>query len=375
MNGGIRVPMVVHWPAGIAGARTRSAHAVDARHRRAADDARRRRRRVAGASSTDGRTRALDGVELRAGAARSRRRLSRATAQHYELAGNRGYIDGGWKIVSLQPPGRADRPRQLDAVRSRRRSDRDDTTLRAQHPDGSPTLVAAFDDDALANHVYPLDNRGVRRSLTVPPYPAKRRSTRRARFARRAARRRWRSSRRWSPTATSASRARFDHAPPATRACSSRSAIRSRASRCYARDGRAARSSITVAQGDAWRRATLPRARAQRVRARLRGAGARRGAATLSLNGAKVAALDLSPTIILGLGVGEGLDVGCDRRLHVTPHYGGDGACAYTGRVDFVRIEPGAAGARQLRESARAARAARLTRPVDVRVVAMQRAA
>jgi hypothetical protein len=53
-----------------------------------------------------------------------------------------------------------------------------------------------------------------------------------------------------------------------------------------------------------------------------------------------VASLDLSPTIILGLGAGEGLDVGCDRRLHVTD-YGGAGSCAYTGTVHFVRIEPG----------------------------------
>ena len=30
----------------------------------------------------------------------------RAHAQHYELAGNRGYIHDGWKIVSLQPPGK-----------------------------------------------------------------------------------------------------------------------------------------------------------------------------------------------------------------------------------------------------------------------------
>ena len=59
------------------------------------------------------------------------------------------------------------------------------------------------------------------------------------------------------------------------------------------------------------------------------------------MNGTVVAHLDMSPTTILGLGVGEGLDVGCDRRLHVTD-YGGEGACAYTGRVEFVRIEPGA---------------------------------
>jgi hypothetical protein len=51
--------------------------------------------------------------------------------------------------------------------------------------------------------------------------------------------------------------------------------------------------------------------------------------------------LDMSPTTILGLGVGEGLDIGRDRRLHVTSRYGGEGACVYTGTVDFVRIEPG----------------------------------
>ena len=54
-----------------------------------------------------------------------------------------------------------------------------------------------------------------------------------------------------------------------------------------------------------------------------------------------VATLDLTPTTILGLGVGEGLDVGRDRRLHVTDRYGADGACAYTNEVAFVRIAPG----------------------------------
>ena len=38
---------------------------------------------------------------------------------------------------------------------------------------------------------------------------------------------------------------------------------------------------------------------------------------------------------------GDALDLGRDRRLHVTTRYGGEGACVYTGRVDWVRIEPG----------------------------------
>jgi arylsulfatase len=72
-----------------------------------------------------------------------------------------------------------------------------------------------------------------------------------------------------------------------------------------------------------------------------RALGARRGVGTVSLDGAVVATLDMTPTTILGLGVGEGLDLGRDRRLHVTDRYGGDGACAYTNTVAYVRIEPG----------------------------------
>ena len=67
-----------------------------------------------------------------------------------------------------------------------------------------------------------------------------------------------------------------------------------------------------------------------------------RGTATLSINGIVGTALDLSPTLLLGLGVGEGLDVGCDRRQHVTPLYGTTTPFPYTGRVEFVRIVPGA---------------------------------
>jgi arylsulfatase len=59
------------------------------------------------------------------------------------------------------------------------------------------------------------------------------------------------------------------------------------------------------------------------------------------MNGIDAGTLDMSPTTILGLGVGEGLDLGCDRRLHVSAHYGGAGACAYSNQVAWMRIEPG----------------------------------
>jgi hypothetical protein len=75
---------------------------------------------------------------------------------------------------------------------------------------------------------------------------------------------------------------------------------------------------------------------------RHRALGGRRGQATILLNGREAGTLECSPTTILGLGVGEGLDIGLDRKLHVTARYGGSGTCAYTGRVTHVRIEPGA---------------------------------
>jgi arylsulfatase len=40
--------------------------------------------------------------------------------------------------------------------------------------------------------------------------------------------------------------------------------------------------------------------------------------------------------------VGEGLDIGCDRRLHVTSRYGRADTFPYTGTVEHVAIEPGA---------------------------------
>jgi arylsulfatase len=71
-------------------------------------------------------------------------------------------------------------------------------------------------------------------------------------------------------------------------------------------------------------------------------AGERRGQGTIAIDGRTATTLDMSPTTILGLGVGESLDIGRDRKLHVTPLYGREGPCPYTGTVEYVRIEPGA---------------------------------
>jgi len=334
MNGGIRVPFVAHWPA-----RFRDAGAIRHQWLHVTDV-------VPTVLDTlgiaypdrfnDHPTRALDGVSalpalLRADAPSLRRE------QHYELAGNRGYIRDGWKIVSLQAPGK---PMDLDNwmlfdIAGDATETRD---LARSNPHKLAELVAAFDADAQANYVYPLDNRDVRRSLTVPPF-------REAACA---------SAHTFFPGATAALgivaplvadrhyrlECRFRYAdgdagvvfalgdPLAGMAL-------------FARDG-ALSFVYHGGTGSPVVRDGLPvRAGVNRFELRHEALGERKGRGTLVLNGTACATLDMSPTTILGLGVGEGLDLGLDRKLHVTRLYGGEGCCRYTGQVDAVVIEPG----------------------------------
>ncbi len=166
MNGGIRVPFVAHWPGGIHAERRIVPDWVHV------TDVMPTLLEIAGAaypSSFHGTTtRQMDGrsfAQLFAGDTLegARRR------QHYELQGNRGLIDGRWKIVSLQPP---DREMDLDNwMLFDLASDPSETVdLAAQEPAKLAELIQGFDEEARANWVYPLDNRGPRRNLTIPPF-------------------------------------------------------------------------------------------------------------------------------------------------------------------------------------------------------------
>ena len=334
MNGGIRVPLVAHWPARIrdpGAVRQQWVHVTDIvptivdlvgttwpSHFEGAD------------------TQPPDGASFLAaidhGDAPEQRH-----AQHYELAGNRGYILDGWKIVSLQPPGK---PMALDnwMLFDLRNDPTEIHDLARTHPEKLDALVTAFEADAAANFVYPLDNRGVRRSLTVPPYLEASLDEPRTFYP-------------GAGTAALATVASLVADRSYTLTCeffyvqgdsgvvfSLGDPIAGLA--LFARDG----SVFFVyhgGQGGAIEREVPVRAGANRFTLAHRALGQRRGAGAIAMNDTDVATLDMSPTTILGLGVGEGLDVGCDRRLHVTPRYGGSGACAYTNRVDYVRIEPG----------------------------------
>lgn len=166
MNGGIRVPFIAHWPKVIkdpGAIRRQWMHVTDILPTLLD---------VVGvpypAAFGGYRTRELDGMSF-AEALRNPEAPVRRTRQHYELDGNRGYIKDGWKIVSLQPPAKA-----INLANWMLYDLGTDPTevndLAATRPDKLKELVEAFEQDAAANYVYPIDNREYDKSLTVPPY-------------------------------------------------------------------------------------------------------------------------------------------------------------------------------------------------------------
>lgn len=335
MNGGIRVPMLMQWPA-----RLRDAGAVRRQWVHVSDIVPTILDLVGveyPGSFAGYRTRRPDGLSFASVLASATAGAVR-NAQYYELAGNRGYIRDGWKIVSLQPPGK---PIDLDnwMLFDLAADPTEIHDLAATRRDKLTEMIAAFEADAAANYVYPLDNRNVRRSLTVPPY-----------------------------LEASLAQARTFYPGTGTvplAVIGPMVADRDYTLSCdfnytpedhgvvfalgdpiagfalFARDG-ALSFFYHGGQGRIAECERLPSADGfNRFELRHRAIGERRGVGTLMMNGLVVATLDMSPTTILGLGVGEGLDIGRDRRLHVTARYGASGVCAYSGSVAHVRIEPG----------------------------------
>jgi arylsulfatase len=267
----------------------------------------------------------------------SGRAASRRSRQHYELAGNRGYIADGYKIVSLQPPGK---PMDLDnwMLFDIERDATEVHDLAAAQPAKVAELVTAFDADAHANYVYPLDNRGVHRSLTVPPFLED--DVNRART--------------FYPGAGTAAlgvvgpliadrdyrlRCNFTHAegdegvvfaigdPLAGMAL-------------FVREGRATLVYCGGTGSESSQAFDLSRGNVA-FELLHRALGERRGVGRIVIDGREAGTLDMSPTTILGIGVGEGLDIGCDRKQQVTPRYSRADTFPYTGTVQYVAIEPG----------------------------------
>lgn len=166
LNGGIRVPLIAHWPRTISSPGSMSnawVHVTDVLPT------------LLDILNIDYpnefkgyQTRTLDGISFAAALTDTAVSTSRHS-QHYELDGNRGFIHDGWKIVSLQPPGQ-----KIDLNNWMLfKLDTDPTEindLSAVYPDLLESLIKTFEPVAFKNYVYPLDNRGYEKSLTTPPY-------------------------------------------------------------------------------------------------------------------------------------------------------------------------------------------------------------
>lgn len=334
MAGGIRVPFIVHWPAGIAdrGAIRRQWIHVTDLVPTLLD--------LTGQPYPDTfnglRTRGLDGFAFTA-ALRQADAPSRRQRQYYELQANRGYISGEWKIVSLQAPRQ---PLRLDDWMLFRIDDdpAELHDLAAQHPDVLARLVAEFEQDASANYVYPLDARDDLRAITLPPHE----------LAHALAPRDFRPGVQWVPgTVVSPLIADRDFTLSA----------------CF--DWQPGQCGVVFAMGDRfcgmslfvlddrlhfvyhwWYSPTEPlplelQPGAQAWVLHYRALGGRRGQGRLQLNGAeRGAAIELSPTMVrLPSG---GLTVGRSRRQPISARCEGRGTFEYTGRIERIRLEPGA---------------------------------
>jgi arylsulfatase len=333
MAGGIRVPFVAHWPHGIperGAVRRQWIHVTDVLPTLL---------ELAGATypaAFNGyRTRSMDGISFKAmlrdpGTPQLRQR------QYYELQGNRGYISGDWKIVSLQTPVQAI---ALDnwMLFNIAQDPTEIHDLAAAETDTLRRLVAEFEREANANYVYPIDNRDDRRTVSLPPAELAEASLPRDFFP---------GTQATPGTVVSPMiadrdyvlRARFDWQP--------------------GQDG------VVVALGDhfsgmvlfvmhgalhftyqRWYRpleldpiALAPGA--QDFILRYSATGERRGQGVFSLNGQVVRDMvDLSPTMVrLPSG---GLSVGINRRSPISDRYRDRGTFRYSGRIETVRIEPG----------------------------------
>ena len=334
MNGGIRVPLIVSHPAAIqdpGALRRQWVHVTDivptVLDMLGADYPK---------QFSGYRTRTLDGssflATLRDGAKPSTR-----TRQYYELEGNRGYISGAWKICSLQPAGTSI---DLDnwLLFNLEQDPTECDNLARQQPDTLQRLIAEFEQDAASNHVYPLDNRDMRRVLAIAPFMAQSFAQARTFYPD-------------SETATPYTISPLIADRQFTITCAFAweagqegvlFAIGDNMNGCAAfvtQD----KLHVAFCAGTAIQRhVTLPLSAGQRTLTLDHAAtGKRQGSGTIRLDHAPLTAtLDMSPTF-LRLG-GEGMDVGIDRRRKVSALYAGRGAFVYPGHIRFVRVEPGA---------------------------------
>lgn len=333
MAGGIRVPLIAHWPKGIGDTRAMRRQWVHV------TDILPTLLDLTGIEYPQVfngyRTRRMDGASFAATLADASA-PQRRDRQYYELQGNRGYISGSWKIVSLQAPSQpADLHNwMLFDLASDPTEIRD---LAAEHPDVLSRLISEFEAEATENYVYPLDTRDDRRAVTLPPHEMADASTPRDFYP----------IGQTIPSVVVSPliadrdftlRAEFHYS------AGDEGVI-------FAMGDRFAGMVAYVMDGalhfvyQLWYRpvelapiALTPGK--QDFVLRYRALGQRRGCGDFQLNETLVReGADLSPTLVrLPSG---GIDVGINRRQPVSERYADRGTFRYRGKIDVIRLEPG----------------------------------
>ncbi len=339
LNGGIRVPFIAHWPNVIKAGQTikQWVHVSDV---------------LPTLLDTLGisypnefkgyRTRPLDGISfapLLKGVTPDIVRRS----QHYELDGNRAFIQDGWKIVSLQAPGKTI---ALDDWMLFRLDD--DVTEIDDQADRYPAqlahLIEVFDREARANYVYPLDNRGYERALALAPHRISGINAARMFYA----------------GAQTAERVSISplFADRSLRIIAGFSYREGDCGVIYSVGGIFGGMLLYVLDGalhfvyQCWptpvELTAVPLRKGQiDVVLDYQALGDRQGRGRLLVNGGEsISWTPMSPT--LGRLPGGGLDVGINRRQPASRRFAGYGEFAYTGEIAFVRVEPGAQAAGSL---------------------------
>ena len=336
MNGGIRVPMIACWPNRITDhgqIREGWVHATDILPTFLGLLDKEYPDHFNGFP-----TRGLSGVSFSAMLTDADAESGRSR-QYYELEGNRGLIDDGWKLVSLQPAGA-----KIDlsnwALFDLGRDPTEAHDVAADHPDRVLRMMATFDELARADNAYPLDNRALAKIMTHDPYRMPR-VNRATTFYPRAE----------AAPALSASRLisdrDFELTCPFTWAQSDHGVLFAlgdclRGFAAFVSDGELV---VHYNGGLVIKRdLRLPLDTGNLIlRIDHHALPGRIGKASVTIerDGATVASgdLDMSPTILLLSG--EGLEVGLDRRTAVSAEYADRVPFAYTGSIRHVHIVPG----------------------------------
>lgn len=334
LNGGIRVPFILHWPQRVkeqGAIRREWIHVTDVTPTLLDLLDIRHPNEVNGFDA-----RKPDGLSFAPMLADAVARSPR-TRQHYELEANRAFIEGRWKIVSLQPRGGKIESLDNWMLFDLEADPCETTDLAAQEPERVSAMAKLFDDDAVANYVYPLDNRALERAVTIPPFLAQ---------------------------SVNTPRTFFDGVPTVARAVIG-PLLADRDFSIHSHfEWQPGQQGVIFAIGEVfvglvlyvmddalhfiyhrWMSPIeLPAVKlapgAQDVLLDYHAIGKRQGQGRLLVNGFEaVPTTPLSPTI-MGVHV-EGIDIGLDRRQRISPRYAAHGTFRYTGRIERVTVTPG----------------------------------